>query len=186
MYVAQCRLRGYREALETAGVVAGASLVVEGGDFAESGQRATTELLARHPDLDAVFAASDTLAAGALNALRAAGRRVPQDVAVIGFDDFHPAHPHGPAADDGPPAAEGDRPHDGATAAGGDGGPRHRLAARHPPYGTGAPGLRLSDAAWRERSRRGLSHLRLRDSFDNSGAHSLVRNRTASTVPINR
>ncbi|MFE0413668.1 LacI family DNA-binding transcriptional regulator [Streptomyces tendae] len=97
MYVAQCRLRGYREALDPAGVPAGASLVVEGDDFTEeSGHRAMTELLARHPDLDAVFAASDTLAAGALNALRAAGRRVPQDVAVIGFDDFHPARPTDP------------------------------------------------------------------------------------------
>ncbi|MEU1043707.1 LacI family DNA-binding transcriptional regulator [Streptomyces sp. NPDC005897] len=97
MYVAQCRLRGYREALELAGVAAGASLVVEGGDFTEeSGQRAMTELLDRHPDLDAVFAASDTLAAGALNALRAAGRRVPRDVAVIGFDDLHSARPTDP------------------------------------------------------------------------------------------
>ncbi|MEU9518886.1 LacI family DNA-binding transcriptional regulator [Streptomyces sp. NPDC048224] len=92
MYVAQCRLRGYRDALESAGVAAGSSLVVEGTDFTEeSGHRAMTELLDRHPDLDAVFAASDTMAAGALHALRAAGRRVPQDVAVIGFDDFHPA-----------------------------------------------------------------------------------------------
>jgi DNA-binding LacI/PurR family transcriptional regulator len=38
--------------------------------------------------VDAVLAASDTMAAGALEALRAAGRRVPEDVAVIGFDDF--------------------------------------------------------------------------------------------------
>ncbi|MEV4047754.1 DNA-binding LacI/PurR family transcriptional regulator [Streptomyces sp. SAI-195] len=97
MYVAQCRLRGYWEALELAGVAAGASLVVEGGDFTEeSGQRAMTELLDRHPDLDAVFAASDTLAAGALNALRAAGLRVPRDVAVIGFDDLHSARPTDP------------------------------------------------------------------------------------------
>ncbi|WP_328656376.1 LacI family DNA-binding transcriptional regulator [Streptomyces sp. NBC_00334] len=97
MYVAQCRLRGYREALELAGVTAGASLVVEGGDFKEeSGRRAMTELIARHPDLDAVFAASDTLAAGALGALRTAGRRVPQDVAVSGFDDFQPARPTDP------------------------------------------------------------------------------------------
>lgn len=45
------------------------------------------ELLEREPRLDAVFAASDVMAAGALGALRAAGRRVPEDVALVGFDD---------------------------------------------------------------------------------------------------
>ncbi len=88
MYVAQCRLRGYREALQRAGAESRPSWIVE-GDFSEdSGRRATAELLERAPEIDAVFAASDTMAAGALNALRAAGRRVPEDVAVIGFDDF--------------------------------------------------------------------------------------------------
>jgi len=47
----------------------------------------TRELLATAPDLDAVFAASDLMADGALRMLRQAGRRVPDDVAVIGFDD---------------------------------------------------------------------------------------------------
>lgn len=88
MYVAQCRLRGYREALRRAGVEDRSSWIAE-GDFSEdSGRRATAELLARASEIDAVFAASDTMAAGALTALRAAGRRVPEDVAVIGFDDF--------------------------------------------------------------------------------------------------
>jgi DNA-binding LacI/PurR family transcriptional regulator len=45
------------------------------------------ELLRRRPGLDAVFAASDVMASGAVLELRAAGRRVPQDVAVVGFDD---------------------------------------------------------------------------------------------------
>ena len=45
------------------------------------------ELLARDREVDAVFAASDLMAAGALRVLREAGRRVPDDVAVIGFDD---------------------------------------------------------------------------------------------------
>lgn len=45
------------------------------------------ELLDRAPDIDAVFAASDTMASGAIAALRRAGRSVPEDVAVAGFDD---------------------------------------------------------------------------------------------------
>ncbi|MFF5157726.1 LacI family DNA-binding transcriptional regulator [Streptomyces sp. NPDC000348] len=88
MYVAQCRLRGYREALERAGTESRSSWTVEGDFSADSGRRAMAELIERAPEIDSVFAASDTMAAGALDALRAAGRRVPEDVAVIGFDDF--------------------------------------------------------------------------------------------------
>jgi DNA-binding LacI/PurR family transcriptional regulator len=78
------RLEGYRE------VVAEAfdeSLVEEGDYGQDSGERAMTRLLERRPDLDAVFVASDTMALGALSALRRAGRRVPEDVAIGGFDD---------------------------------------------------------------------------------------------------
>jgi DNA-binding LacI/PurR family transcriptional regulator len=46
------------------------------------------ELLDRVPDLDAVFVASDLMASGALRVLRERGRRVPEDVAVVGFDDM--------------------------------------------------------------------------------------------------
>ncbi|MEU7410104.1 LacI family DNA-binding transcriptional regulator [Streptomyces sp. NPDC042638] len=88
MYVAQCRLRGYREALASARLAADDSWVAQGDFTEESGQRAMARLLERHPGIDGVLAASDTTAAGALRALRTAGRRVPQDVAVIGFDDF--------------------------------------------------------------------------------------------------
>ncbi|WP_211290731.1 LacI family DNA-binding transcriptional regulator [Kineococcus xinjiangensis] len=52
-----------------------------------SGEQAMHELLLRQPDLDAVFVASDAMAVGALRALAKAERRVPRDVAVIGFDD---------------------------------------------------------------------------------------------------
>ncbi|AXE90426.1 LacI family DNA-binding transcriptional regulator [Streptomyces afghaniensis] len=88
MYVAQCRLRGYRDALTLAGLRYEESLVAESDFSDDSGRRAMAELLERHPEIDGVLAASDTTAAGALQALRAAGRRVPEDVAVIGFDDF--------------------------------------------------------------------------------------------------
>ncbi|WP_018502719.1 LacI family DNA-binding transcriptional regulator [Parafrankia discariae] len=91
MSVGVDRLAGYARAARDAGLPAAAARV-ETGDFTEaSGQAATARLLAEHPTIDAVFAASDLMALGVLRALRAAGRRVPDDVAVIGFDDAAPA-----------------------------------------------------------------------------------------------
>ncbi|MFJ5260245.1 LacI family DNA-binding transcriptional regulator [Streptomyces sp. NPDC088387] len=78
------RLDGYRDVVGDAdpGLVAH-------GDFTYfGGERAMRELLDRRPDLDAVFAANDLTAVGALRALRERGLRVPQDVAVVGFDDM--------------------------------------------------------------------------------------------------
>ncbi|NYI03612.1 LacI family DNA-binding transcriptional regulator [Allostreptomyces psammosilenae] len=87
MDVARGRLDGYRKALQLGGVPVQEDLI-ERADFTEEGgRRAMAELLARRPDLDAVFAASDVMAAAALSVLRAAGRRVPEDVALVGFED---------------------------------------------------------------------------------------------------
>jgi DNA-binding LacI/PurR family transcriptional regulator len=84
MHVGVDRLAGYRDALLTSGV----RELVAYGDFSEeSGAAATRQLLAEQPELDAVFAASDPMALGAMRMLRAAGRTIPGDVAVIGFDD---------------------------------------------------------------------------------------------------
>ncbi|GAA2284280.1 LacI family transcriptional regulator [Streptomyces ruber] len=80
------RLDGYRDVMEDADP----RLVVEGDFTPAGGERAVRQLLDRCPDLDAVFAANDLSASGALRALRAAGRRVPEDVAVVGFDDMLP------------------------------------------------------------------------------------------------
>jgi DNA-binding LacI/PurR family transcriptional regulator len=78
------RLEGYRLEL---GEGFDESLVVHGDYTRAGGERAMQALLERRPDVDAVFVASDLMAAGALTALARAGRRVPEDVAVGGFDD---------------------------------------------------------------------------------------------------
>ncbi|QMU70646.1 LacI family DNA-binding transcriptional regulator [Streptacidiphilus sp. P02-A3a] len=81
------RLSGYRETLAEAGLAQDPALVAEGDYSRAGGEAAMTALLAGAPDLDAVFVASDLMADGALAALAKAGRRVPEDVAVGGFDD---------------------------------------------------------------------------------------------------
>ena len=81
------RLAGYRERLSSAGH-ANDETLVEVGDFTHDGGRAAMDrLLDRAPDLDAVFVASDLMAVGAVAAVRARGRSIPADVAVVGFDD---------------------------------------------------------------------------------------------------
>lgn len=83
------RLRGHREALADAGVEADEALLAAAGLWhRRQGAEAVRALLAAGVDFDAVFAFNDTLALGALHALQSAGRRVPDDVAVIGFDDL--------------------------------------------------------------------------------------------------
>jgi DNA-binding LacI/PurR family transcriptional regulator len=70
----------------------------ETGNFTrESGETAMRALLAAHPAMDGVFVANDLMALGALTALREAGRRVPADVAVVGFDDSSAAVAANPA-----------------------------------------------------------------------------------------
>ncbi|MEV6249786.1 LacI family DNA-binding transcriptional regulator [Streptomyces sp. NPDC051742] len=84
--VGRARYRGYRDAMLAAGLD---PYPPEVGDFTEStGAAAMAALLANHPDLDGVFAANDNMGAGALRTLREAGRPVPGDVAVVGFDDL--------------------------------------------------------------------------------------------------
>jgi DNA-binding LacI/PurR family transcriptional regulator len=78
------RLAGYRAELRDAHR---RPIVAHGNCTRESGRSAMQRLLGEHPRLDAVFVASDLMAQGAVRALRLSGRRVPDDVAVIGFDD---------------------------------------------------------------------------------------------------
>ncbi|HET9137994.1 LacI family DNA-binding transcriptional regulator [Actinophytocola sp.] len=95
MTAATDRLTGYHRALARAGQPGGQ---VAYGRFTRiSGERAMAELLDRAPGLDAVFAANDMMAVGALRTLRSAGRRVPDDVAVVGYDDIELAQHTEPA-----------------------------------------------------------------------------------------
>lgn len=85
MPASQDRLHGFREAAARHGYAFVPS--VEGNFTHESGEHAMERLLAEHPDLDGVFAANDLMAQGALLVLHDHNRRVPEDVAVVGFDD---------------------------------------------------------------------------------------------------
>jgi DNA-binding LacI/PurR family transcriptional regulator len=87
VYGAQRRIEGYRDALEDAGREVDERLIAPGDFTEDGGRRAMRELLARCPDLDAVFAESDVMAAGARQVLREEGRRIPDDVALVGYDD---------------------------------------------------------------------------------------------------
>lgn len=83
------RAAGFLTACRERGVVPLGKAV---GDFSvEHGHRAMIDLLKRHPQIDGIFAHADQVAAGAIQALAEIGKKVPQDVAIVGFDDFDTA-----------------------------------------------------------------------------------------------
>ncbi|PRY59624.1 MULTISPECIES: LacI family DNA-binding transcriptional regulator [Glycomyces] len=89
---ARLRLRGYREALAAKGIEYDERLVARATLWHRAdGAHAMHDLLDRGVEFDAVFGFNDTLALGAMRVLQEAGLRVPQDVAVLGFDDLDEA-----------------------------------------------------------------------------------------------
>jgi DNA-binding LacI/PurR family transcriptional regulator len=82
------RWNGYRRALAAARIDVDERLQVDADPSEAAGRRAVERLIAREAEFDAVFAASDISAIGVMHALQAIGRRVPEDVAVVGFDDI--------------------------------------------------------------------------------------------------
>ena len=82
------RQHGYTEALNKAGAIVSEEFVVEGGLGLEDGYRAMCELLKKADRLDGVFAFNDMVAIGAMKAIRGNGLRVPDDIAIVGFDDI--------------------------------------------------------------------------------------------------
>jgi LacI family transcriptional regulator len=87
----ESRLKGYQQALAQYQLPYDENLV-EGENFSvEEGKRGMTALLSRSPRPTAVFAASDLLAMGAMITIRESGLRIPEDIAIVGFDDIFAA-----------------------------------------------------------------------------------------------
>lgn len=86
---AEGRLTGYRDTLQAAGIKAPPSYVVAAAVDAKSGYAAMKKLLECDPPPDAVFCYNDPVAAGAINAVIDAGRRTPEDVAIIGAANMY-------------------------------------------------------------------------------------------------
>jgi LacI family transcriptional regulator len=84
----RARLDGYRAALEGAGIPVDDALIVPGDFYHASGSTGASALLDLRKPPTAVFAASDQMALGAIEALRRRGLRVPEDMSVVGFDDL--------------------------------------------------------------------------------------------------
>lgn len=85
--VSTLRVRGFESALVERGITPDARLVRSTPFTLEGGRAAMSELLSEFPDVDGVFCSTDLIAIGAVRALADAGRRVPHDVKVVGFDD---------------------------------------------------------------------------------------------------
>jgi len=86
------REMGYRESLAAHNIEFDVGLVATGGFNEYQGQAAVSQLLNRGKPFEAIFAADDDSAIGALAGLKDAGLRVPEDVALVGFDDIRPSH----------------------------------------------------------------------------------------------
>lgn len=84
----QKRALGYRDALEEAGIPYNPAWVQHCTPMVDTGQQAAIDLLTRNPELTALFCFNDLIAIGALKACAQLGRKVPEDIAIVGFDDI--------------------------------------------------------------------------------------------------
>jgi len=84
----QLRFEGYKNALQSNGRIVEEELLSNGDYSPESGYTAMQRLLSQSPDLDAVFVNSDLMAISAINVIQESGKRIPEDVAVVGYDDL--------------------------------------------------------------------------------------------------
>jgi len=88
-YSARQRREGYLDAMTEAGISVDDDWTTYCEPTVEGGECATQRLLQAHPEIDALFCHNDLVAVGAVQACNALGRRVPDDVAIIGFDDIY-------------------------------------------------------------------------------------------------
>lgn len=82
------RLVGFKQAMAKAGIPVLPTLIAEGDWRANSGARAMAKLINDHPDISAVFVCNDQMAVGAMSMLAGLGKKIPDDIAIIGFDDI--------------------------------------------------------------------------------------------------
>ncbi len=82
------RYAGWETAMHEANLSISSSWIVEGDWTADAGEKGLHKLLNQEPDIDAVFASSDQIALGALSTAHRLGRQVPQDLAIVGFDNI--------------------------------------------------------------------------------------------------
>jgi len=87
----QNRMKGYRHALDDAGIAFSADLLVEGGDTVQGGVDALPRLFEQRPDITAVLCHHDLVAVGALASLRRLKRKVPAECSIVGCDDLNSA-----------------------------------------------------------------------------------------------
>ncbi|ANB58352.1 helix-turn-helix family protein [Anoxybacillus sp. B7M1] len=87
-FVSEQRLRGFREALLEAEVPFREQLVADGAFKEEKAEQEALRLLTCYPEITAFFCASDLMALGAMKAIKKLGKRIPEDVAVVGYDDI--------------------------------------------------------------------------------------------------
>lgn len=86
--VSEKRLQGYKKALSDKDILFEPSIVIDGEFSEEGGEQAMYRVLAENPGITAVFCASDLMALGGMKALEKMGRKVPESVSVIGYDDI--------------------------------------------------------------------------------------------------
>lgn len=86
--VSSRRQKGYEQALRNSGIEIDENWIYEGNFLEEDAKIQAVRMLEEHPDVTAVFCASDLMAIGTIDAIKESGRRVPEDISVIGFDDI--------------------------------------------------------------------------------------------------